>query len=92
MDKKIDLDEIIKKMYEKFPGDTLSEVEKARYLYIELGKLLKYDIDYYTDYDVKMLDVYYKSVDFDNITEKEYVCTQISSIYAEALRRVRYRC
>lgn len=39
-----------------------------------------------------MLDVYYKSVDFDNITEKEYVCTQISSIYAEALRRVRYRC
>lgn len=39
-----------------------------------------------------MLDVYYKSVDFDNITENEYVCTQISSIYAEALRRVRYRC
>ncbi|MCI8276650.1 MAG: hypothetical protein HFJ46_01745 [Clostridia bacterium] len=92
MDKKIDLDEIIRKMYEKFPGDILSEVEKARYLYIELGKLLKYDIDYYTDYDVKMLDVYYKSVDFDNITENEYVCTQISSIYAEALRRVRYRC
>ena len=44
MDVKINLNDIIKKMNEDFPEDSLTELEKARYLYIELGKLLKFDI------------------------------------------------
>lgn len=87
MDVKINLNDIIKKMNEDFPEDSLTELEKARYLYIELGKLLKFDINYISVSDIKTDDAYWKAVDFDNITENEYTCRQISGIYAELLKR-----
>ena len=49
MARKIDLNKIIKKMDAQYPNGELSELEKARYLYIELGKLLKFDINYISE-------------------------------------------
>ena len=87
MNKKIDLDELIIEMKRKFPGDTLSEFEKIRYLYIELGKLLSFDINYVSVHDRKSEDVYWREVNFDNIDRNEFICRQISDMYAELLKR-----
>lgn len=87
MSKVIDLDKIIEKMNNKFSDNPLTEIEKARYLYIELGKLLKYDINYDTCFEEKEKEVYYKPMDVDNIQTNSYVCTQISEMYAELLKR-----
>lgn len=87
MNKKIDLDELIIEMKRKFLGDTLSEFEKIRYLYIELGKLLSFDINYVSVHDRKSEDVYWREVDFDNIDRSEFICRQISDMYAELLKR-----
>ena len=88
MNKKIDLDELIIEMKRKFPGDTLSEFEKIRYLYIELGKLLSFDINYVSVHDRKSEDIYWREVDFDNIDGNEFICRQISDMYGEILKRV----
>lgn len=87
MDKKIDLNNLIKKMNDTFPDENSSELERARFLYIELGKLLKFDINYVSSSDLKSEDIYWKEVDFDNIESNEYICRQISDMYAELLRR-----
>ena len=87
IEKKIDLNQIISKMKQKF-GEELSDLEKARYLYIELGKLFRYNLNYLTAYKRKQEDIYFNYVDFDNIPTNSYICVQMSDIYAEALRRV----
>lgn len=87
MNKVIDLDFIIEEMHKKFPEDSLSEIEKARYLYIELGKLLRYDINYESNYSFIREEALYKKMDANNITDNEYTCFQISDMYAELLRR-----
>ena len=46
MEEKIVLNDIIKKMNDSFPEDSLTELEKARYLYIELGKCLRSDTNF----------------------------------------------
>ncbi len=88
LEKEVNLNKIITQMYEKFGKERLSELEKARYLYIELGKLLRYDLNYYTIYDIKQEDCYFKPVYFDNIQTNSYVCRQINLLYAEMLKRV----
>ena len=65
VEKKIDLDKIINKMHQKFGEDGLSEFEKARYLYIELGKLFRFNMNYITFFDLKQEDIYFKPVDFE---------------------------
>ena len=87
MDQKINLDEIINQMRIKYPEESLTEFEKARYLYIELGKLLSFNINYISGHDKKSEDIYWEPVDFDDIKKNEYVCRQISDMYAELLRR-----
>ncbi len=87
MSKVIDLDKIIEKMNTTFQNKNLTELEKARYLYIELGKKLQYDINYDTDFEIKERDVYFKPIDLDNIQTNSYVCTQISKMYTELLNR-----
>ena len=37
VEKKIDINELINQMYQKYGKNGLSELEKARYLYLELG-------------------------------------------------------
>lgn len=88
VEKKIDLNEIINQMYQKFGKDGLSEFEKARYLYIELGKLFRFNVDYLTFLELKQEDIYFQPVDFDNIETNNWVCVQMSMIYEESLRRV----
>lgn len=89
IEKKIDLNKIINEMYQKFGENGLSELEKARYLYIELGKLFRYDLNYLTYSDRKQEDIYFEPVrDYDNIPTNCYICVQMSNIYVEALRRV----
>lgn len=91
VEKEINLNKIINEMHQKFGKDGLSEVEKARYIYIELGKLFRYKMDYLTLYDRKQEDIYYAPVDFDNIKTNSWICVQMSNIYVEALRRVGIR-
>ncbi len=88
VEKKIDLNKIIGKMYKKFGENGLSDLEKARYLYIELGKLFRYELNYATMFERKQEDIYFKPVDFDNITSNSWICVQMSDIYVEALKRV----
>ena len=88
VEKKIDLNEIIQKMHQKFEKDSLSEVEKARYLYIELGKLLRYKMDYLTIYERKQEDIYFMPIDFEDIKTNSWICVQMSDMYVELLRRV----
>lgn len=88
IEKKIDLNKIIDEMHQKFGEDGLSEFEKARYLYIELGKLFRFNMNYITFWELKQEDIYFKPVDFDNIETNNWICVQMSKIYEEALRRV----
>lgn len=86
--KDINLDKIINEMYQKHGKEGLTEFEMARYLYLELGKLFRYDMNYPTYYDRKKEDIYYNQVDYDNIENNAYTCVQMSDIYVEALKRV----
>lgn len=88
VDKEINLNKIIAGMHQKFGKDGVSDLEKARYLYIELGKLFRYNMDYLTLYERKQDYIYFTPVDFDNITTNSWICVQMSDIYVEALKRV----
>ena len=87
VEKEIDLNKIINEMYQKF-GEELTELEKARYLYIELGKLLRYNLNYLTYYKRKKEDIYFETVNFDDIQTNAQTCVQMSDIYVEILKRV----
>lgn len=87
LEKEINLNKIIRKMYDRFGEENLSDIEKARYLYLEIGNLLRYDLNYNTAYDMKREDAYFKKVNYDDIKTNSYVCKQINSIYAELLNR-----
>ena len=88
MNNKIVLDDIILKMNERFPEGSLSELEKARYLYIEIGKKLRFNLNYISESERKTEEVYLENIDLNDIEKNEYTCRQISMIYAEALRKV----
>ena len=89
IEKKVDLNSIINGMNEKFGEEGLSELEKARYLYIELGKLFRFNLNYITAYDLKQEDIYFNYIsDYDNIPTNNCICVQMSDIYVETLRRV----
>ena len=42
----MELDKVAKQIIDRMPKD-LSDLEKARYVYIELGKLASFDADYW---------------------------------------------
>ena len=89
VDKKINLNTIIEKMNKKFGEDNLSELEISRYLYIELGKILRYKMDYLTMHKRKQEDIYFTVIDdFDDIRTNAWICVQMSDMYVELLRRV----
>ena len=84
---KIDLNNLINKMNTSFPDGSLTELEKARYLYIELGKYLRFDTNFVSAHEKKIRNKYWKKVDFDNIEGNEFTCRQIAEMYAVLLRR-----
>lgn len=92
VEKEINLNKIINEMHQKFGKDGLTELEKARCLYLELGKLFRYKMDYLTLYKRKQEDIYFDAVDdYDNIKTNSWICVQMSDIYVEALKRVGIR-
>ena len=88
VEKDVNLNRIIDEMHQKFGKDDLTELEKARYLYIELGKLFRYKMDYLTLYKRKQEDIYFDMVDYDDIRTNSWICVQMSDIYVEALKRI----
>lgn len=89
IEKKIDLNKIINDMYKKFGKDGLTELEMTRYLYIELGKLFRFNLNYITAFELKQEDIYFNYIsDYDDIPTNNCVCVQMSDIYVEILKRV----
>lgn len=83
MENKIDLNKIIEKM----PKD-LTDIEKARYIYIELCKIFIYDEKYVTgDQEVKHT-IFEKEPDVDNIEDNEIVCSSLSRLCIQMLEKV----
>ena len=83
--KKIDLNSIIQKMNAFFDGKEVTEIEKVRFLYLELGKMLHYDINMRTSDGKKFDKLYSEDVDCNNITKNSYTCVQISKIFSSLL-------
>lgn len=89
---KISLNDIIENLNKKFPAETLSELEKARFLYIELAKHLRYDIDMQSIYELKQEESYYKPIDTEDIESEVYSCKQFALIYEELLKKANIDC
>lgn len=82
---KITLDNILKNL-----NKNLSEMEKARYLYIELGKVLTSNLDFvfrddYYQYEKFLSGILLEKSNFQN--KISCTCSQASSLYAELLRK-----
>ncbi len=79
-----DLKGIIRKM----PAD-LTKLEQARYIYLELGKMISYDAQYLI---AKTLEekqsLFDEEVDLDSWTKNTGICSTISKIYAQLLQEV----
>ena len=80
----------LKKIIEQMPKD-LSDIEKARYIYIELGKRISYNLNYSyaTDYRY-IMDTYtdfYTVYGVDNKYDNKIflICTQASQLLSELL-------
>lgn len=84
---KISIKDIIKNMPEG-----LSEIEKVRYIYIEIAKILSYKRDFlYLLDDKPMKDIYTEDITIDTIENSDYqnkisaVCKQHAEILCETL-------
>lgn len=78
----IDYDKIIEKM-----PDGLTQIEKARYIYIQLGKYFSYDERYITsESDDERKEIFDKNI--GDIENDKVVCTSLSRIYENLLKRV----
>ena len=79
-----DLKGIIRKM----PAD-LTKLEQARYIYLELGKMISYDAQYLI---AKTLEekqsLFDEEVDLDSWNKNTGICSTISKIYAQLLKEV----
>ena len=64
------------------PG--MSEIEKARVLYMELNKRINYDIDYLADRSTQSTK-YNRVLSFDNLQDSNVVCKGWSELYREIL-------
>lgn len=78
----IDYNKIIEEMPEG-----LSQIEKARYIYIQLGKYFSYDERYITSQsDEEKREIFDR--DISDIVDDRVVCTSLSRIYENLLNRV----
>ena len=87
---KVSIEKIIKNMPEN-----LSNLEKTKYLYMEIGKVLSYNIEfkYCQDYRFQK-DIYGEEISIEDIEKGDYqnkiiiVCSQAGKIIQEALKKV----
>ena len=78
----IDYNKIIEEMPEG-----LTQIEKARYIYIQLGKYFSYDERYITSpSDEEKREIFDR--DISDIVDDKVVCTSLSRIYENLLNRV----
>ena len=83
MNKGTNLELLIQKIPQK-----LTQIEKARWVYIELGKMFQYDVNFfYADHETAK-EMYYQEVDIENIDQLNLICRPINQIYIEILKRV----
>lgn len=77
----MDFEKFIKDM-----PDNLNDIEKARYIYLQLGKFFSYDEQYITSgTQEKRNELFYK--DFKTIKDDKIVCATISDLYTYLLNR-----
>ena len=87
-------DNAVDKLIKQIP-DNLDDIEKARYVYLNLGKLLSYDEKYwYGNSEIKNR-IYKKSMSttprFSEIQpnkKKKVICVSISKLYSSVLNKV----
>lgn len=73
----------------------LTDIEKVRYLYIEIGKIISYNVEYRHCIDTRFAkDIYDEKITIGSIERKNYqnkiilVCKQASEILNEALNEI----
>lgn len=84
----------INKIIQNMPQE-LSQLEKTRYIYLELGKIFSYNIEFFYAADDEILqDIYDEKITVDKIENGEYknkvrlVCKQAAEILCEVLNRI----
>ena len=87
---KVSIEKIIKDM-----PKNLSDLEKAKYLYMEIGKVLSYKLEFKYCYDNRFQeDIYEEVISIEDIEKSDYqnkiniVCSQAGKIIQEALKKV----
>ena len=92
--RKITFNNAIERLVTQIPNN-LSEIEKARYVYLELGKLLCYDEKYWFGNSKIQNRIYKKSLhstpNFSEIQEnrkKKSICISISKLYSSVLQEI----
>ena len=72
----------------------LTDIEKVRYLYLEIGKVISYNIEYIYSIDTRYAkDIYNEKITISSIERKNYqnkiilLCKQASEILNEALNK-----
>ena len=84
----------IQKIIDEMPTD-LSDLEKARYLYLKIGDIITYNFLYHREIDRRLReDIYSEDITIHDLERDVYqnkitlVCKQASELLAEALNRV----
>jgi len=83
--KKIDLVEII---INNMPDNLLLPIEKARYIYIELGKILEFNVTYNNTDEFRRFIIKNKHYNIRNLSDNQIVCHNWADIYVELLELV----
>lgn len=68
--------------------ENLSDLEKARYLYIELGKLVSYSTKFQNTDDKNFLAMTFKEINVDKFDKNQVNCIMWSSLYSNLLTSV----
>lgn len=64
----------------------LEQIEMARYIYLELGKVLSYDMNAFYLKDELLGDRYNKEIELDKEFDTTLVCKPINIIYIKLLK------
>ena len=75
------------KLLEKMPQD-LTKLEEARWLYIELGKRFRYNMNVFYISEEKLGEIYNEDINIDEDILNENICKPINIIYLELLKRI----
>lgn len=88
----MELDKVAKQIIDRMPKD-LSDLEKARYIYIELGKLASFDADYWHGNTKTQKRIYTRAmrepINFEKMKEnRKIICITLSRMYPVLLKEI----